>query len=86
VFEFCPGGDLFKLIEEDKKLPEKTVKKFAFELIEGMSYLHENGVIYADLKPSNILINEFSNLKFGDFGLSKKIADLTAKTSSLADE
>lgn len=85
VFEFCPGGDLFKLIEEDKKLPEKTVKKFAFELIEGLSYLHENGVIYADLKPSNILINEFSNLKFGDFGLSKKIADLTAKASSLPE-
>lgn len=86
VFEFCPGGDLFKLIEEDKKLPEKTVKKFAFELIEGLSYLHENGVIYADLKPSNILINEFSNLKFGDFGLSKKIADLTAKASVLPEE
>lgn len=82
VFEFCPGVDLFKLLEEDKKLPEKTVKKFCFELLEGLSYLHENGVIYADLKPGNILINEFSNLKFGDFGLSKKITDLTAQKTS----
>lgn len=40
VFEYCPGGDLFKLLEEDKKLPEKTIKKFAFELVEGLSYLH----------------------------------------------
>ena len=39
--------------------------------------MHENGIIYCDLKPSNILINEYSNLKFGDFGLSKKITDLT---------
>jgi serine/threonine-protein kinase ULK4 len=66
-------------LEEDKKLPEKTIKKFAFELSEGLSYLHQNGIIYADLKPSNILVNEFSNLKFGDFGLSKKIADLAIK-------
>ena len=65
-----------KLIEEDRKLPEKTVKKFAYELVEGLSYLHENSIIYADLKPTNILINEFSNLKLGDFGLSKKIQDL----------
>jgi serine/threonine-protein kinase ULK4 len=48
----------------------------AYELVQGLSYLHENGIIYADLKPTNILINEFSNLKLGDFGLSKKISDL----------
>ena len=76
IFEYCPGGDLFKLLEDDKKLPEATCKKFAFELLEGLSYLHENGIIYCDLKPSNILINEYSNLKYGDFGLSKKITDL----------
>ena len=77
IFEYCPGGDLFKLLEEDKKLPEPTCRKFAFELVSGLSYLHENGIIYCDLKPSNILINEYSNLKYGDFGLSKKITDLT---------
>ena len=76
IFEYCPGGDLFKLLEEDKKLPEKVVKKFAFELTEGLSYLHENGIIFADLKPSNIMLNEFSNLKLSDFGLSNKISDL----------
>jgi serine/threonine-protein kinase ULK4 len=38
--------------------------------------LHENGIIFADLKPSNIMLNEFSNLKLSDFGLSKKISDL----------
>ena len=77
---------MFKLLEEDRKLPEQSVKKFAFELCEGLSYLHENGIIYADLKPSNILVNEFSNLKFGDFGLSKKISDLTASAKNQAND
>ena len=76
IFEYCPGGDLFKLLEEDKKLPEASVKKFAFEILEGLAFLHENSIIFADLKPSNVLINEFSILKLADFGFSKKIADL----------
>jgi serine/threonine-protein kinase ULK4 len=82
IFEYCPGGDLLKLLEDDKKLPEQNIKKFAFELVEGLSYLHENGVIFADLKPANILINEFSQLKLADFGLSKKISDLVTSTES----
>ena len=39
-------------------------------------YMHSKGIIYCDMKPSNILINEYGQLKFSDFGLSKKIIDL----------
>ena len=60
IFEFCPGGDLYRLLDEDKALPEQTIKKFSFDILEGLSYLHEKGIILADLKPSNILFNEFS--------------------------
>lgn len=58
------------------KLPEETVKKFGRDLAQGLYYLHANGIIYADLKPSNVLLNEYSNLKLCDFGLAKKIVDL----------
>jgi serine/threonine-protein kinase ULK4 len=73
------------LLEQDKKLPEESVKKFAYELLEGLSYLHSQGIIFGDLKPSNILINDFCKLKLSDFGLAKKITDLSnlgVKTSS----
>jgi serine/threonine-protein kinase ULK4 len=58
------------------KLPEETVKKFGRDLAQGLYYLHANGIIYADLKPSNVLVNEYSNLKLCDFGLAKKLVDL----------
>ena len=45
-------------------------------MLEGLNYLHANGIIYADLKPSNVLLNEYGNLKLSDFGHSKKIKDL----------
>ncbi len=44
-----------------------------FELANGLYYLHSRGVIFSDLKPSNVLLNEFGKLKLSDFGLARKI-------------
>ena len=64
------------------------MRRFGRDLAQGLYYLHSNGIIYADLKygvisiiiisfrPSNVLLNEYSNLKLCDFGLAKKIVDL----------
>ena len=52
------------------------MKKFGRDLAQGLYDLHANGIIYADLTPSNVLLNEYSNLKLCDFGLAKKLVDL----------
>ena len=84
IFEYCAGGDLFQLIEQDKKLSEETIQKFGRDLAQGLYYLHSNSIIYADLKPSNVLMNEYNTLKLCDFGLSKKLSDLTKKKEESA--
>lgn len=76
IFEFAPGGDLLTLIEQDKELPENAVRMFGIDLIHALIYLHQHGILFADLKPSNVLINEYGSLKLSDFGLSKRIQDL----------
>jgi serine/threonine-protein kinase ULK4 len=43
--------------------------------MKGLSYLHSNGIIYGDLKPSTILFNEYNGLKLADFGRARKIND-----------
>lgn len=43
------------------------------DIATGLYYLHSKGVVYGDLKPSNILINEFNRLKLSDFELAKKV-------------
>ena len=68
---------MYTLLEQEKKLPEDTVKKFAYELLEGLSYLHSQGIIFGDLKPSNVLMNEYCKLKLCDFGLAKKVTELS---------
>jgi serine/threonine protein kinase len=57
VTEYCPGGDLLKLIEHDKSLPETVVKGFAVEIMRAMAYVHSKGIVVCDLKPATILIN-----------------------------
>ena len=62
----------------DEKLPEDTLKKCAYEILEGLSYLHSQGIIYGDLKPQNILLNEYLKLKLCDFGISRKVTELSS--------
>ena len=45
------------------------------ELLQGIGYLHSQSVIYADLKPKTVLMNEYNKLKLSDFGLAKKTTD-----------
>lgn len=71
--EYCSGGDLKSLLKVDKQLPIPAVKLLAGDLLAGLQYLHYNGMLYCDLKPSNVLIDEHGILKLAGFGLARRI-------------
>ncbi|CAI0466638.1 unnamed protein product [Linum tenue] len=82
VLEYCVGGDLRALLQQDSQLPEDSVQDFAYDLVIALQYLHSKGVIYCDLKPSNILLDENGRVKLCDFGLAKKLSDISKTHSS----
>ncbi|GAA5915584.1 hypothetical protein JCM6882_006381 [Rhodosporidiobolus microsporus] len=47
------------------------VKKFTYQLIKGVYYIHAHRILHRDLKPQNLLINQDGNLKLADFGLAR---------------
>uniref|UniRef100_A0A7S3R0S0 Protein kinase domain-containing protein n=2 Tax=Dunaliella TaxID=3044 RepID=A0A7S3R0S0_DUNTE len=76
ILEYCVGGDLMSLLRQDVRLPESSVHDFGRDLVVALQYLHHNSIIYCDLKPSNILLDENGRLKLGGFGLSRRLSDI----------
>lgn len=68
VMEYCPGGDLFGSIHSGQQSREEVLC-FYKQLVEGVEYLHKQGVCHRDLKPDNILIDN-GRIKITDFGVS----------------
>lgn len=65
--------ELKRLMEVMKQpFSQSEVKCLMIQLLEGLSYLHDNWVIHRDLKTSNLLLSSKGELKICDFGLSRQ--------------
>lgn len=75
--DYVPHKDLSHLMNDRLKLDEDTVKTMARQLLSALKYLHEKGITHRDVKPDNILIQNYDPLyvKLTDFGLSKMVEE-----------
>ncbi|KAH7307168.1 hypothetical protein KP509_22G048600 [Ceratopteris richardii] len=89
VEEYVCGGSLRKYLTEKarEKISYPLVIRFARDLAKGLDYLHSQTVVHRDLKPDNILLDNYMNLKIADFGVSRIEAanprDMTGETGTL---
>ncbi|KAK0103031.1 Suppressor of Sensor Kinase (SLN1) [Cadophora gregata f. sp. sojae] len=72
--EFCSGGSLAGLLEHGRIEDEQVIMVYSLQLLEGLAYLHESGIVHRDIKPENILLNHNGVIKYVDFGAAKVIA------------
>lgn len=68
--EYAPGGELFDRIEPDVGMKPSEAFRFFRDLLNGIEYLHDRGIVHRDIKPENLLLDANDNLKISDFGLS----------------
>lgn len=69
VEDFVEGQTLEERARDSLPLPENEVVRWALQICQALQYLHDHGLIYRDLKPSNIMVNEDGDVKLIDFGL-----------------
>ncbi len=69
VMPFYQGGDLFQFQVKKKTFDESIVAFFLVQVANMIKYLHERNIIYRNLKPENLLLNNDGYLKLCDFGL-----------------
>ncbi|KZT60691.1 Pkinase-domain-containing protein [Calocera cornea HHB12733] len=70
ILEYCENGSLHNFLKRFGKFPENLVAVYISQVLEGLVYLHEQGVIHRDIKGANILTNKDGKVKLADFGVA----------------
>ncbi|KIY69316.1 Pkinase-domain-containing protein [Cylindrobasidium torrendii FP15055 ss-10] len=70
ILEFCENGSLHAISKRFGKFPENLVAVYISQVLEGLVYLHDQGVIHRDIKGANILTNKDGTVKLADFGVA----------------
>ncbi|XP_042333714.1 inactive serine/threonine-protein kinase PLK5-like [Sceloporus undulatus] len=70
VLEYCSRKSLAHILKARKTLTEPEVRFYLKQVIAGLQYLHQQGIIHRDLKLSNFFITKTMQVKIGDLGLA----------------
>jgi len=76
ILPLLSNGQLYDIIHKNKKeTKEEIIKKYLYQTIEAIEYLHNNNIIHRDIKPENILIDDNDNAILSDFGIATFIKE-----------
>lgn len=73
VMDYISGTNLLDYVQKKGRIDEKTLLSWSRDLLEVLSYLHGRNppVIYRDLKPSNLIMDDTGRIKLVDFGTAQ---------------
>ncbi|CAG9568218.1 putative protein kinase [Leishmania major strain Friedlin] len=78
--EYVSGGTLTSFVTKFKSIPLETLRQWVYQMVCGVKYLHECGIVHRDIKGDNVLVSVDGIVKLADFGCSKAIDDVCSAT------
>ncbi|EFA75251.1 cAMP-dependent protein kinase [Heterostelium album PN500] len=85
VMEYIDKGELFNYIRSENQIEERVAKMIIAEIILAIDYLHQQNIVYRDLKPENVLVDIDGHIKLADFGFAKRINEKTMSVCGTID-
>ena len=82
ILEYVEGGSLQNLVKQNGPLGEYLVYVFVKQILEGLDFLHSQGIIHRDIKGGNLLYTKNGVIKLADFGFSINLSE-KEKTNSM---
>lgn len=73
VLEFVIGGEFFTHLRKVSLFPNDTAQFYAASVVLVFEHLHSHNILYRDLKPENLLLDDSGYLKLCDFGFAKHV-------------
>jgi len=71
AMEFIEGLSLRDLIVDGHLFTLPELKKYGKQICDTLDFTHQQNIVHRDIKPDNIMLDSFSNVKITDFGLAK---------------
>ena len=75
ILEFCPNGNLRNFIRRKVRPKPDAIMRYIQDLSSAVYYCHSQKIAHLDIKPSNILIDQYGRLRLADFGISGRFPD-----------
>ncbi|PON75086.1 Serine/threonine protein kinase [Parasponia andersonii] len=84
AIDYCSGRDLnvLRKRQTEKMFSDDIIRFYAAELVLALEYLHKLGIVYRDLKPENVMVQENGHIMIVDFDLSTKLSPKSTPHSS----
>ncbi|KAG5190865.1 kinase-like domain-containing protein [Tribonema minus] len=78
--EYVPGGSIATMLSRFGVFQEGLIRRFMYQILLGVSYLHNNGIMHCDIKGANVLVTEQGIAKLADFGCSKQLQGMRTQS------
>ena len=72
-----------QLLQRKNNFSENSARYYGAQILIGLEDIHNKGIVYRDLKPENLLIDEEGVIKLADFGISKDLSRSKRTTTQI---